>query len=78
MAKIIHLDAGLAPPEDETCLIVVRALTGGYYVADPAAGYQKHADPLAQPVAQDERDAAIARASAWSDQHGIQNVYVVS
>jgi hypothetical protein len=78
MAKIIHLDAGIAPPAEETCLIVVRDLTGGYYVADPAAGYQKHADPLAQPVSEAERDAAIARASAWSDQHGIGAVYVVS
>ena len=78
MAKVIHLGVGEdPPPNDDNSLIVVRDLTGAFYVPTPEVTYQRSAEAAAAPISDDDRSAAIERATTYADAHGINTVYVV-
>jgi hypothetical protein len=72
-----HLEEGLEPP-NEPCVVVTRDITGGFYVVSSEAGFHKAAPPSPNPISDVERSAAIDRATAYADQHGMRTVYVVT
>ncbi|HXQ45785.1 MAG TPA: hypothetical protein VN806_04165 [Caulobacteraceae bacterium] len=78
MTNLIHLDVGQDPPKGESCLIVARDVTGGFYVTTSEAGYQRGASLAAYPISDADRTVVIDRAKAYGDQHGLHNVYVVT
>jgi hypothetical protein len=78
MAAVIHLEAGVEPPKDPSSLVVARDVTGGFYAIGPEERYIRPATPPEHPVSEADRAAAIERASAHADQHGLNTVYVVS
>jgi hypothetical protein len=78
MTNLIHLDVGQDPPKGESCLIVARDVTGGFYVTTSEAGYQRGEPLSAYPISDADRTVAIDRAKTYGDQHGLQNVYVVT
>lgn len=77
MAEVNHLDEGLSPP-DEPCVVVTRDVTGGFYVVSSESGFHREAPRSANPISEADRAAAIERAQAYADQHGMHTVYVVA
>ena len=76
MAGVIHLAEGEHPPENKSCIVVLRDVAGGFFVLSSADSYQRELTPSAYPIVDAERTAAIERAKVYADSHGIENVYV--
>jgi len=75
MTKVIHLEKGAEPPEGASCLTVARDVTGGFFVSSSDTS---DATPSDYPVSENDRTAAIERASAHADRFKIPTVYVVA
>jgi hypothetical protein len=78
MADVNHLESGVDPPEDQKVVIVLRDVTGGFYVDSTEPGYRRGAPISEYPVDDADREHAIERAKAHADRHDIKTVYVVS
>ena len=78
MADVIHLEVGQNPPQDPSALLVARDLTGGFYVLNAEPDFQRLTAPATYPISDDDRSAAIDRATAYADQNGVAKIYVVT
>lgn len=76
MAAVIHLATGEHPPKNKSCVVVLRDVTGGFFVLSSADSYQREVAPTAVPINDAERTAAIERASAYADSQKLDTVYV--
>jgi hypothetical protein len=76
MADVIHLAEGEYPPENTTCVVVLRDTAGGYFVLSSSDSYERQEAPVGYPIIDAERSSAIDRAKAFADIHGIRTVYV--
>jgi isocitrate/isopropylmalate dehydrogenase len=78
MTDINHLQSGVDPPKDEKTVIVLRDVTGGFYVDSTEPGYQRGAPISEYPIDEGERERAIERAKAYADRNAVKTVYVIS
>ena len=76
MAGVIYLAEGEHPPGTRPCGVVLRDSAGGYFVLSSLDSYQREESPTRYPIVESERTAAIDRAQAFADTHGIETVYV--
>ena len=73
MADVIYIRKGGKLPEGTNWVLLERTMSGRY----AGTGAVAHAQTATfQPLPTDHWDAAISRAVAWADKHGILAVHV--
>jgi hypothetical protein len=77
MADIVRLHPSESPPDTEDWALVTRDTSGQFVGSGSVVTHSRGATfyvPI--PAMEDELEAAVAKAVAWADEHGVKTVYV--